>query len=72
MNGWFEEYGCGCMSNVVRRKADLLGYCGKHGDSRRNLYRDTPDYIDLVKRTPPESTRFTDLRQPEAGEQSGK
>lgn len=34
--GWWEEYKCGCLSDVVARKADLLGYCPVHGyDARR-------------------------------------
>lgn len=28
--GWFEEYGCGCISETVKRRKDLLGYCGQH------------------------------------------
>ena len=40
MRGWFEEYACGCCSETVRAKKDLLGYCGKHGDDRRHLHAD--------------------------------
>ena len=29
--GWFEAYRCGCVSEIVARKKDLIGYCGKHG-----------------------------------------
>jgi len=36
--GWWEEYRCGCVSKTVKRKKDLLGYCGKHGDSRRQVF----------------------------------
>ena len=38
--GWWEEYRCGCVSKTVRRKKDLLGYCGQHGDSRRQVFPD--------------------------------
>ena len=33
--GWWEEYGCGCVSDSVYRKRDLAGYCGTHGDDSR-------------------------------------
>ena len=34
--GWWEEYDfCGCVSEVVPHKRDLLGYCGRHGGDRR-------------------------------------
>lgn len=36
--GWIVEYRCGC-TDEGRRKADLLNYCGKHGDDARNWYR---------------------------------
>lgn len=36
--GWWEDYKCGCVSEVVRRKRDLLGYCGKHGADRRYCF----------------------------------
>lgn len=38
--GWFEVYRCGCISDTVRRKRDLLGYCPKHGDDSRGPQRD--------------------------------
>ena len=38
--GWWEEYSCGCTSDTVKRKRDLLGYCGKHGGDRKNIYPD--------------------------------
>jgi hypothetical protein len=38
--GWWEDYNCGCVSKTVIRKKDLLGYCGKHGDSRRQIFPD--------------------------------
>lgn len=37
-SGWFEEYRCGCVSEIVKTTKDLLGYCGKHGDDRRRIY----------------------------------
>ena len=36
--GWFEEYKCGCVSEIVKVKKDLLGYCYKHGDSVRHVH----------------------------------
>lgn len=36
---WFEEYACGCVSSLVKKKSDLLGYCGKHGSSRRHAHK---------------------------------
>lgn len=39
MAGYYEEYKCGCTSNTVRSKRDLVGYCGKHGDDRRYVHR---------------------------------
>lgn len=43
--GWFEEYRCGCVSEVVKRKRDLLGYCGKHGEDRRHVHRIHPNLV---------------------------
>lgn len=40
VGGWFEEYRCGCISDTVRRKRDLPGYCAKHGDDSRGPQRD--------------------------------
>lgn len=40
--GWWEEYGCGCVSDTVRRKKDLLGYCKYHGNDRRRIHRELP------------------------------
>jgi hypothetical protein len=37
--GWFEEYRCGCVSGVVKRKKDLIGYCGTHGDNWRGRFK---------------------------------
>lgn len=36
--GWWEEYHCGCVSETVKLKRNLLGYCGTHGDNRRRAY----------------------------------
>lgn len=38
--GWWEEYECGCTSETVRLKRELLGYCRFHGDSRRRAFRE--------------------------------
>jgi hypothetical protein len=38
--GWWEEYKCGCVSETVRYKRQLTGYCAKHGDGRRYAYRE--------------------------------
>lgn len=40
--GWFEEYGCGCVSEVVKLKKELIGYCAKHGNDRRQVFRVHP------------------------------
>ena len=42
---WLEEYrGCGCTSEAAT-KAELLGYCAKHGGSAAVRYelRDDPE-----------------------------
>jgi hypothetical protein len=39
LNKWFEEYSCGCVSPVVDLKRDLTGYCPRHGNSRRGLFK---------------------------------
>jgi hypothetical protein len=36
--GYFEEYKCGCVSETVKNRKDLLGYCGKHGEDKRKIY----------------------------------
>jgi hypothetical protein len=42
--GWFEEYRtCGCISETVKRKRDLLGYCAKHGSRRAATYHEMQD-----------------------------
>lgn len=44
MSGWWEDYRCGCVSKVVKFKKDLVGYCARHGESRRNVWpAKTPD-----------------------------
>ena len=35
---YFEEYRCGCVSEIVRSKKALLGYCGTHGDDSRCVF----------------------------------
>jgi hypothetical protein len=37
---WYEEYRCGCVSELVNRKSDLCGYCPKHGDNRSHVYKE--------------------------------
>lgn len=37
---WFEEYSCGCISNIKRVKSELLGYCATHGNCVRNTFKD--------------------------------
>ncbi len=36
---WFEEYKCGCVSNVVSKKKDLPGYCPKHGSDMTHVFK---------------------------------
>lgn len=36
--GWWEEYRCGCVSETVKHKKDLCGYCPKHGENARHIY----------------------------------
>jgi hypothetical protein len=40
--GWLEEYRCGCVSEYVERKRDLLGYCKHHGEDRRMCMKMPP------------------------------
>lgn len=35
---WWEEYRCGCVSEEVTRKADMLGYCRYHGEDRSQVF----------------------------------
>lgn len=46
-NGYFEEYSCGCVSEIVRRKRDLTGYCGTHGNDRRHVHRVHPALVKM-------------------------
>ena len=69
----WEEYRCGCVSDSVPRKEDLVGYCGKHGDNRRRMHKEGPGEIGLrfhrfmLKLTPvlerwkPDLVAFEDL-----------
>jgi hypothetical protein len=36
--GWYEEYRCGCLSETVKRKCNLHGYCPRHGESRKCIH----------------------------------
>jgi hypothetical protein len=39
--GYQEEYrDCGCLSPIVELKKQLVGYCPKHGNGRKTIYRD--------------------------------
>lgn len=45
--GWFEEYKfCGCVSEVVATKKELVGYCKFHGGDRRHIHRVHPRLIE--------------------------
>lgn len=46
--GWWEEYKCGCVSETVKHKKDLLGYCKFHGDDRRRIYPELVKKADMV------------------------
>lgn len=35
---WFAEYACGCVSELVRSRKDLLEYCGTHGDDALRVH----------------------------------
>lgn len=37
--GWMEEYASCACSFVGKTRAELPGYCGKHGNNRKHLYR---------------------------------
>ncbi len=52
MSYWVEEYGCGCVSDSPTKKR-LLGYCAKHGDSRRNLFKEEGNIMMPVKHDAP-------------------
>lgn len=34
---WVETYNCGCEMEASRKK-DLLGYCGIHGEDRKEIF----------------------------------
>ena len=38
MSKWFEIYDCGCESDEVEGKKNLLGYCGTHGEDMRAVF----------------------------------
>lgn len=38
--GWWEEYRCGCVSETVKLKRELPGYCPQHGEDSRGPTRD--------------------------------
>lgn len=40
---WWEEYRCGCVSENVAERSLLVGYCGRHGESRRMVHREIED-----------------------------
>jgi hypothetical protein len=40
VQGYFEDYRCGCVSETARYKKDLLGYCSIHGEGRRQIWPD--------------------------------
>lgn len=35
---WLKEYKCGCLHVTATRK-EALGYCAKHGEDRRHIYK---------------------------------
>jgi len=37
---WFEDYRCGCVSDLCDCKSDLLGFCAIHGADRRGVYKE--------------------------------
>lgn len=51
---YWEEYSCGCVSPKSSKK-NLLGYCSRHGNDRRALYKgDMPAdeaTLDIHRRT---------------------
>jgi len=48
--GWFEEYECGCVSDTVRTRSELLGYCGQHGGDRKGVFREVPGVAVQIER----------------------
>lgn len=49
---WFEEYSCGCVSEIVHSRRELLRYCAKHGNDRRGLFRNNEQVARTVLRRP--------------------
>lgn len=47
---WWEEYGCGCVSAKTTSERRLLGYCPKHGNNRRSLYKGMVPMDDETRR----------------------
>lgn len=46
MARYFEEYSkCGCISPIVDRKRDLLGYCPFHGNDRSHVHHEAPPRV---------------------------
>jgi len=41
---WIEEYSCGCSSSASSKKK-LLGYCAKHGSSKKRSYKIMPKVL---------------------------
>jgi hypothetical protein len=48
---WFEDYSCGCVSESVERKRDLLGYCAVHGNERRYVWPESMESETVIKRS---------------------
>lgn len=40
LKGYYEFYRCGCVSETVPTKRELLGYCPTHGEDAKEVYRD--------------------------------
>lgn len=38
--GWWEEYSCGCISELSAKRKNLAKYCPKQGNSRRRIWRE--------------------------------
>ena len=46
---WTEEFSCGC-THSTRKKRDLVGYCARHGNDVRNLYKEWRGTMVLIER----------------------
>lgn len=57
MTGWFEEYACGCVSPTVPTRKELPGYCPRHGESRRGLFREGKSHAGQISRSRPTPRR---------------